>query len=335
YTLKPVGELTGSESSPGAKAGQQSTADLTTTAGVRSASPGSASSGSTTAGSADRPGAQELRQYLEASLPQYMVPAGYVELESIPLTSHGKVDRGRLPAWQGSEPQIEYEPPANWIERALCEVWERVLGVDRVGVRDNYFALGGDSILSIQVLWQARAAGLSFTLADLMQYQTVRSLCAHVRSMEGVEAGVKVGPFELLSEAERQRSWGEEVEDAYPLSRLQEGMYFHSELDRESAVYHDLFSYGVRKRFEAESFNTVLRGLVQRHPVLRSAITGGGEGSRLLQVVYRQVQLQARVEDLSGYSEPEQNRLLREWLEQEKHERFEWEQAPLLRVFVH
>ena len=216
----------------------------------------------------------------------------------------------------------------------MCEVWERVLQVERVGVTDNYFALGGDSILSIQVLWQARAAGLSFTLADLLRHQTIRALCERVQSVEASEEWVKVGAFELLSEAERQRLWPAEVEDAYPLSRLQEGMYFHSELDRESATYHDIFSYGVRKPFVESAFNEALQTLVQRHAVLRTAIDAG-EGDRLLQVVYREIPLRAQVEDLSDRSPQQQKQYLKEWLEQEKRRGFEWDRAPLLRVFVY
>ena len=284
---------------------------------------------------ASKPGPQELRQYLEARLPRYMVPAGYVELESIPLTGNGKVDRKRLPAWQANEQQTQYEAPRTRTERTLCEVWERVLQVERVGVNDNYFALGGDSILSIQVLWQARAAGLSFTLADLLRYQTIRALSEHVQSVEAPEEWVKVGAFELLSEAERQRLWPAEVEDAYPLSRLQEGMYFHSELDRESATYHDVFSNGVRARFEEHTFNEALQALVQRRTrCLRSAIASGEDG-RLLQVVYREVPLRAHVEDLTERSPQQQKQYLKEWFEQEKRQGFEWDRAPLLRVFVH
>ena len=281
-----------------------------------------------------KPGPQELRQYLEAHLPHYMVPAGYVELESIPLTGNGKVDRKRLPVWQATEHQTHYEAPRTRTERTLCEVWERVLQVERVGVTDNYFALGGDSILSIQVLWQAREAGLSFTLADLLRHQTIRALCEQVQSAEGSKEWVKVGAFELLSEAERQRHWPEHVEDAYPLSRLQEGMYFHSELDRESATYHDIFSYGVRKPFVESAFNEALQALVKRHAVLRTAIDAG-EGGRLLQVVYREVPLRAQVEDLTERGPQQQKQYLMEWLEQEKRQGFEWDRAPLLRVFVH
>lgn len=99
-------------------------------------------------------------------------------------------------------------------------------------------------------------------------------------------------------------------------------------------MYHDLFSYGVGKGFAEELFNAALQGLVQRHAVLRSAIEAG-EGGRLLQVVYAQVGLRAEVEDLRGRSRAEQRQRLREWFEQEKRRRFQWDRAPLLRVRVH
>ncbi|MFO1417388.1 MAG: amino acid adenylation domain-containing protein [Methylotetracoccus sp.] len=102
----------------------------------------------------EAPGWDGVRRHLLNSLPEYMVPAAYVSLASMPLTVHGKVDRRGLPepGWQGEA----YAAPGTAVETILAEVWGEVLGLERVGVRDNFFALGGDSILSIQVVSRAR-----------------------------------------------------------------------------------------------------------------------------------------------------------------------------------
>src|SRR3982074_2385622 len=102
---------------------------------------------------------EELRRGMAERLPEYMVPAVWVEMESLPLNASGKVDRRRLP-----EPEWEerggYEAPRDEVEEGLAEVWGEVLRVERVGVRDNFFELGGDSILSIQVVARCAERGM-------------------------------------------------------------------------------------------------------------------------------------------------------------------------------
>src|SRR5262249_38101730 len=124
------------------------------------------------------PGVSELRSYLQSKLPEYMVPAAFVELSALPLTPNGKVDRRALPAPKQERPDLQrdYAAPRTLEEDLLVEIWAEVLKLDRVGIDDNFFELGGDSILSIQVLSRARASGLSISLRALFQHQTIRHL---------------------------------------------------------------------------------------------------------------------------------------------------------------
>uniref|UniRef100_UPI0025EDDE3D non-ribosomal peptide synthetase n=1 Tax=uncultured Pseudomonas sp. TaxID=114707 RepID=UPI0025EDDE3D len=117
-----------------------------------------------------------LRAGLKAVLPDYMVPAHILLLDSLPLTLNGKLDRQRLPAPDASVAQVAYQPPGNDRERCLAQIWADVLKLERVGVADNFFELGGDSITSIQVVSRARQAGLRFTAKHLFQHQTIASL---------------------------------------------------------------------------------------------------------------------------------------------------------------
>ncbi|RKG66644.1 non-ribosomal peptide synthetase, partial [Corallococcus terminator] len=108
--------------------------------------------------------AEGLRAELKARLPEYMVPAAFVLLDALPLTHNGKVNRRALPAPEQAGPANDvYDAPNTPTEATLAGVWARVLGVERVGVRENFFALGGDSILSIQVVAKAGQAGLKVT----------------------------------------------------------------------------------------------------------------------------------------------------------------------------
>src|SRR2546422_3812731 len=103
-----------------------------------------------------------------------MVPSAVVLLEALPLSAHGKVDRRALPApeWGTGAPARD-DTPATEAERALAEIWKRVLGVPRVGADDNFFELGGDSILSIQVVSRARDAGVRITPRMLFEHPTI------------------------------------------------------------------------------------------------------------------------------------------------------------------
>src|SRR6185436_17424932 len=122
----------------------------------------------------------ELRSYLGAQLPEYMVPAFFVALTELPLTPNGKVDRRALPAPEHSRTQSEqdYVAAVTPAEQALAEIWCEVLGLEQVGVHDNFFHLGGDSILSIQVIARANELGLRLTPKQLFQHPSIAQLAA-------------------------------------------------------------------------------------------------------------------------------------------------------------
>ncbi|MCP4663860.1 MAG: amino acid adenylation domain-containing protein, partial [bacterium] len=126
------------------------------------------------------PEVPELRRFLGGKLPDYMVPAVFVFLDALPLTPGGKVDRRALPAPGHSRPELEeaFVAPRTPAEETLARIWSQVLAVERVGVHDNFFDLGGDSILGIQVVSRAQEAGLRLAPRDLFRFQTVAELAA-------------------------------------------------------------------------------------------------------------------------------------------------------------
>ena len=121
-------------------------------------------------------GSHELRAYLSEKVPEYMVPVVIMELEQMPLTANGKVDRRALPGPELKASRDGYVAARTREEAILCEIWREVLGVERVGVEDNFFELGGDSILSIQVIARARQAGLQLTPRQFFERQTIAAL---------------------------------------------------------------------------------------------------------------------------------------------------------------
>ncbi len=121
----------------------------------------------------------ELKVRLKHILPDYMVPGAFMVLDEMPLSANGKLDRKRLPTldWN-SQSNVEYAAPQTLVETTLTQIWQTLLGVERVGRYDNFFALGGDSILSIQVVSRARQAGIVVTPKQLFEQPTVAGLAS-------------------------------------------------------------------------------------------------------------------------------------------------------------
>ncbi len=130
--------------------------------------------------------ADELREFLQSRLAAYMVPAVFVLLETLPLNANGKVDRAALPEPRASESrgQRDYAPPTSPMETELARIWGEVLRLDRIGVRDNFFEFGGDSILCLQVVSRAQRAGIRITTRQLFQCQTIAELAAVAAASE-------------------------------------------------------------------------------------------------------------------------------------------------------
>src|SRR6185312_954737 len=102
----------------------------------------------------------EMRAHLKVKLPDYMIPSAFVQLEALPLTQQGKIDRAALPIpdWAGIEREVELVAPRTPIEEVLVGIWSDVLGVERVGIYDDFFDLGGHSLLAAQVMSRVREA---------------------------------------------------------------------------------------------------------------------------------------------------------------------------------
>jgi thioesterase domain-containing protein/acyl carrier protein len=125
------------------------------------------------------PSASVLRDHLKERLPEYMVPSAFVPLEKFPLSSNGKVDRKALPVPEYARPELEdaYVAPRTPTEQALAEIWTAVLGVERIGVTDNFFALGGNSLLAVRLFVRVRKwAGIDLPLATLFKSPTIGGL---------------------------------------------------------------------------------------------------------------------------------------------------------------
>jgi len=275
----------------------------------------------------------DLQRFVKQKLPDYMVPATFVVLESLPLSHNGKIDRKALPEIKTNPLELanSFVAPRTQEETLLAEIWAQVLGLETVGIRNNFFALGGDSIRSIQVQSLAQKQGLNFSLHQLFQHQTIEEL---VQTLKPAASGKKgIAAFSLVSTSDRAKL-PHNLEDAYPLARLQLGMLFHSQYSQESATYHDIFSFHLKVPFDGEVLSAAIQNLVNRHPVLRTSfdLTSFSEP---LQLVHPTATLQLTVADLQPLSVSEQAQALNTWLAAEKQHHFDWTLPGLLRFQIH
>lgn len=127
---------------------------------------------------------KQVREALSVNLPNYMIPQYMMQIEEIPLTNNGKVKKQALPEIKGQS-FIEYVEPENEIQEALCKVFQEVLGVERVGIQDGFFALGGDSIRAIKVVSKLRDLGYELSVRDIFTKETVEALAVVVRFLNG------------------------------------------------------------------------------------------------------------------------------------------------------
>ena len=179
----------------------------------------------------DRPGDKRLVGYLTGTadpataraalaerLPAYMVPAAVMVLDALPLTVNGKLDKRALPAPEYQEVD-HYSAPVGPVEEILADIYAKVLGLERVGVDESFFELGGDSILSMQVVSRAHAAGLQYFPRDIFVEQTVARLARVTRATPLVS--ISIGPGRALR---KRVDEGVEQVAATPIMRWLQGL---------------------------------------------------------------------------------------------------------------
>jgi amino acid adenylation domain-containing protein len=307
---------------------------------------------------------ETLRSELKAGLPEYMVPAAFVVLDQLPLTAHGKLDARALPepeaeAGEGLARTTPYAPPQGEVERTIAALWQDLLRVDQVGRHDNFFDLGGHSLMIVRMLEGLRQAGLRCEVRQVFDQPTPAGLAVLLSSAgvsmaaEDFQAPPNLIPADCLDitpsmlplvqltqaqidqVAARIPGGMANIQDIYPLAPLQEGILFHHQLAAEGGqgdayVLPMLLAFDGRARLEA--FVDALKRIIGHHDILRTAIVWQGL-AQPLQVVQRQVSLS--LEWLSLPNTPELRvdpvQALRPLLEP-GNQHMELQQAPLIRL---
>jgi amino acid adenylation domain-containing protein/non-ribosomal peptide synthase protein (TIGR01720 family) len=280
--------------------------------------------------------AEDLRNHLQQRLPEYMLPAAIVQMERLPLTLNGKIDRRALPPLDevAIRPQKIFEAPRTETEQMLATIWSEVLGISPVGINDNFFEVGGDSILSIQIVVRAKEAGIYLTPKQLFQHQTIAELAQLTGTLpESREStSEEVGPFKLdQRQLEKIAKFGGEIEDTYPLTPTQQGILFHSLSEPDSGVYITQLVCELRGGLDEEALQAAWQTVVRRHQSLRADFAWD-VCAEPIQVVRREVEVKLRREDWRPFSRERQEEFLEEYLRRDRERGFDFKRAPLLRL---
>ncbi len=227
----------------------------------------------------------ELRDWLRARLPEYMVPAAIVVLDAIPLTAHGKVDRRALPAPEsGAFATREYEAPAGGVEETLAGIWAEVLGVERVGRRDDFFELGGHSLLAVQLASRVRQAlGAEVALGELFARPTLAEFAAGLATAERAEL-----PPIVPADANERAA----------LSFAQQRLWFLEQLGAAGRAYHVPVGLRLRGSLDHDALERALDRIVGRHEALRTVFVQEDGGP--VQRMGEETRFHLAHEDLTG-----------------------------------
>ncbi|MGV8002878.1 non-ribosomal peptide synthase/polyketide synthase [Photorhabdus temperata subsp. temperata] len=291
-----------------------------------------------------------LRSHLSATLPDYMVPSAFVRLDAFPLTPNGKLDRRALPA-PGEEAFARqvYEAPQGEMETALATIWSELLGVKHISRHDNFFALGGHSLLVVRMIESLRRIGLGVSVQTLFQHQTLRVLAQSLdqhREIQVPENRITPDmtvltpdllPLINLTQSDIDLIAGQvpggiaNIQDIYALSPLQEGILFHHLLANEGDPYLLTSQMAFADRSLLDRYLVAVQQVIDRHDILRTAFIWQGL-SVPAQVVWRHATLSVTELTLDPVDGPISDQLTRRF--DPRQHRIDLGQAPLLRFVI-
>ena len=251
----------------------------------------------------------EIKGVLSEKLPQFMIPSYFVQLEQMPITANGKIDRKALPVPDGKlQTGTEYVAPRNTMEATLTEIWQEVLGLKQIGVKDNFFDLGGNSLKAMNLVANlSKGINVNTMLRDVFSYPTIEQMAFFILEKEQ-ELYI---PIPVAAKR-----------DYYPLSSAQKRMYILSQMEGNDVAYNIPFILEIEGPLKREKVNSALKQLIERHESLRTSfeILNGEPMQRVHDNVNFDVTtIELEREDVENY--------LREFIRP-----FQLTQAPLLRV---
>ncbi|OAJ74062.1 hypothetical protein AYJ08_10555 [Brevibacillus sp. SKDU10] len=252
-----------------------------------------------------------IREFLQTELPSYMIPSFFVQIPFIPLTSNGKVNRRALPTPQSKADPGEYVAPQTKWEKLLAGMWQEVLGVARVGRRDQFFRLGGHSLRAMTFVSSLqKETKRTLPLRVLFERPILQDLARYIEQQEKSEIDTYL-PIEVADDREY-----------YPLSSAQKRMYILQQLDLHNMSYHLPQALMLHGDFDHRRLEQAFQMLIDRHMILRTAFLE--QQGTPAQVIYKQVHFQLPLTEGSTESVEEH---IRQFIRP-----FHLQEAPLFRA---
>jgi len=254
---------------------------------------------------------KELRERLSQQLPEYMIPSYFIQLEKIPLTPNGKIDRKALPEPDGNiVTGAEYEAPGNETEEKLVEIWQKVLGADRIGINDNFFDLGGHSLKATSMAAKIhKELNVEVPLREVFKKPTIKGLAEYINGQEeNIYSSI---------EPVKERPY-------YELSSSQKRLYALQQLDPKSIAYNMPGVLEVEGKLNIERLQEAFRELIKRHEALRTSF--GLVEEEQVQRVHKEVEFNIKYEKAE---EQEVKCIVKEFISP-----FDLSKAPLLRALL-
>jgi amino acid adenylation domain-containing protein len=264
-----------------------------------------------------------LRAWLGERLPDFMVPSAFVALDRLPLNANGKVDRAALPAPEPEEELLAgYMAPRNPFEELLAGIWEEVLGRERVGVHDSFFALGGHSILATRVVARLRdAAGVDLPLRRLFEMPTVAGLAAELESLLRSGRGLEEAPIVPVPR-----------EGDLPLSFAQRRHWFLHQLEGTSPLYNIRGVVRLEGPLDVAALRRGVAAVLDRHEILRTAFAA--RAGKPVQVIGAAGGFVAPLLDLAALPAARCEPLVHALVQQQAEQPFDLSRWPLLRLVL-
>nr|QEO74614.1 condensation domain-containing protein [uncultured bacterium] len=272
----------------------------------------------------ERLGATELRKYLASKIPEYMVPSSFVQLDQLPFTPNGKVDRRALASFEEvkNEPEAEVARARNPVEELLIGIWKEVLGVKQLGVSDNFFDLGGHSLVATQVISRiSETFKIDLPFRAFFDAPTIEALAVYVEDALRSQHAIPAPPLAAVSR-----------EQSLPLSFSQQRLWFLDQLEPNSNAYNIPSVVRLRGPFVPEFFKQAVEEVMRRHESLRTRfVTDEGRAS---QVIDEAAALDVPVLDLRQMSKDEQTKEVRRLATLDIQKPFDLTTGPLVRLTV-
>ena len=265
----------------------------------------------------------EIKSYLKNKLPDYMVPSLIIALDSFPLLPNGKINRKKLPSPENYSilQTKQFIAASSPLETQLTEIWSSTLNIPSISVTDNFFSIGGDSILSIQIVSKARDIGIRLAANQLFEHQTIQSLAQSIEDQLSNQVFVKPITTELVPRIER-----------YPLSYLQQAFLFNSNRDQKDQGELQL-EFTLSGSINIPLFQKAWQASAQRHDAMRAYVKIES-GSSPTQVIQSTVDQQLVINDWSSKNQEEQQKELSAFRHLESEQAIDLSHTPTSRSYL-